>query len=126
MNTTFRKQFNEEFSIEKYNQLIDSIAADFDYKPTFRIGETPFFIPNELKEQLLEGCNQVIDFIQKDGFKELKLSYDQILFVKSERNYIDIQTIDKKLTIRNTLDGFLKELDSSIFCKIVSCSANLP
>ena len=71
MNTTFRKQFNEEFSTEKYNQLIDSIAADFDYKPTFRIGETPFFIPNELKEQLLEGCNQVIDFIQQDGFKEL-------------------------------------------------------
>ena len=71
MNTTFRKQFNEEFSTEKYNQLIDSIAADFDYKPTFRIGETPFFIPNELKEQLLEGCNQVIDFIQQNGFKEL-------------------------------------------------------
>ncbi|WP_396149319.1 hypothetical protein [Flavobacterium sp.] len=71
MNTAFRKQFNKEFSTEKYNQLIDSITADFDYKPTFRIGETPFFIPNELKEQLLEGCNQVIDFIQQDGFKEL-------------------------------------------------------
>ncbi|MEZ4837659.1 hypothetical protein [Flavobacterium sp.] len=71
MNTTFRKQFNEEFSIEKYNQLLDSIATDFNYKPTFRIGETPFFIPNELKEQLLEGCNQVITFIQQDNFKEL-------------------------------------------------------
>ncbi|WP_321538370.1 hypothetical protein [Flavobacterium piscinae] len=42
MNTAFRNQFNKEFSTEKYNQLIDSIAADFDYKPTFRIGETPF------------------------------------------------------------------------------------
>lgn len=71
MNTAFRNQFNKEFSTEKYNQLIDSIAADFDYKPTFRIGETPFFITNELKEQLLEGCNHVIDFIQQDGFKEL-------------------------------------------------------
>lgn len=56
--------------------------------------------------------------IVKDGFNELKLNYEQILFIKSERNYIDIQTIDKKLTIRNTLDGFLKELDPSIFCKI--------
>ncbi|RXR32587.1 hypothetical protein EQG68_07105 [Flavobacterium piscinae] len=71
MNTAFRNQFNKEFSTEKYNQLIDSIAADFDYKPTFRIGETPFFITNELKEQLLEGYNHVIDFIQQDGFKEL-------------------------------------------------------
>lgn len=71
MNTAFRKQFNEEFSTEKYDRLIDSITADFNYKPTFRIGETPFFISNELKNQLLEGCNEVIAFIQQEGFKEL-------------------------------------------------------
>lgn len=71
MNPSFRKQFNEEFSPEKYNRLIDSITTDFDYKPTFRIGETPFFIPNELKNQLLEGCGEVIKFIQQDTFKEL-------------------------------------------------------
>ena len=71
MNPAFRKQFNEEFSPEKYNRLIDSITVDFDYKPTFRIGETPFFIPNELKSQLLEGCDEVIKFIQQDTFKKL-------------------------------------------------------
>lgn len=71
MNPTFRKQFNEQFSEEKYNHLLNSITADFDYKPTFRIGETPFFISNELKKQLLEGCEQVIAFVQKDGFKKL-------------------------------------------------------
>ncbi|PKP15214.1 MAG: hypothetical protein CVU07_10925 [Bacteroidetes bacterium HGW-Bacteroidetes-23] len=71
MNTAFRKQFNEEFSTEKYNQLIDSITTNFNYKPTFRIGETPFFISNELKAQLLEGCNEVIAFIQQDNFKEI-------------------------------------------------------
>ena len=71
MNPTFRKQFNEQFSEEKYNHLLTSITADFDYKPTFRIGETPFFISNELKKQLLEGCEQVIAFVQKDGFKKL-------------------------------------------------------
>lgn len=71
MNPSFRKQFNEEFSPEKYNRLIDSITTDFDYKPTFRIGETPFFIPNELKNQLLEGCGEVIKFIQQDTFKKL-------------------------------------------------------
>jgi len=48
MNPLYRKQFNEQFTVEKYNHLIESISADFDYKPTFRIGETPFFIPNEL------------------------------------------------------------------------------
>lgn len=71
MNTNYRNQFNQAFSVEKYNAFIDDINSDFDYKVTFRIGETPFFIPNQLKEQLLEGCQQVIDFIQRDDFKNL-------------------------------------------------------
>ncbi|MBA4153472.1 hypothetical protein [Flavobacterium sp.] len=71
MNPLYRKQFNEQFTVEKYNHLIESISADFDYKPTFRIGETPFFISNELKNQLLEGCHEVIHFIQKNDFKNL-------------------------------------------------------
>ncbi|WP_026709863.1 hypothetical protein [Flavobacterium filum] len=71
MNQHYRKVFNAQFSEEKYNQLIDSITNDFDYRPTFRIGETPFFIPNELKAQLLQGCQEVIDFIQKPDFKSL-------------------------------------------------------
>ncbi|RAR48483.1 hypothetical protein [Flavobacterium lacus] len=71
MNTAYRKQFNEQFTTEKYDQLIDSITTDFNYRPTFRIGETPFFISDELKNQLLEGCNEVIAFIQQDNFKEL-------------------------------------------------------
>ncbi|MBM6499075.1 hypothetical protein [Flavobacterium macrobrachii] len=71
MNTNYRNQFNQAFSVEKYIAFIDDINSDFDYKVTFRIGETPFFIPNELKEQLFEGCQQVIDFIQRDDFKSL-------------------------------------------------------
>jgi hypothetical protein len=39
--------------------------------PTFRLGETPFFISNELKAQLVEASNQVISFIQKEDFKKL-------------------------------------------------------
>ncbi|WP_264521451.1 hypothetical protein [Flavobacterium sp. N1994] len=71
MNSNYRTLFNQNFTIEKYDDLIQDITSDFDYKVTFRIGETPFFIPNDLKEQLLEGCQQVIDFIQKEDFKAL-------------------------------------------------------
>jgi hypothetical protein len=71
MNSKYRKLFNDNFSVTKYNNLIQDITADFDYEVTFRIGETPFFISNDLKEQLLEGCNQVIDFIKKDDFRSI-------------------------------------------------------
>jgi hypothetical protein len=71
MISKYRKLFNEQFTEKKYKQLQDDIASDFDYKPTFRIGETPFFISNQLKEQLIEGCNEVIALIQEEGFKAL-------------------------------------------------------
>jgi hypothetical protein len=71
MNSKYRQLFNDNFTVEKYNAFIDDINADFDYQVTFRIGETPFFITNELKAQLLDGCQQVIDFIKRDDFKSL-------------------------------------------------------
>jgi hypothetical protein len=71
MNPKYRQQFNDNFTTEKYTNFIDDITSDFDYKVTFRIGETPFFIPNDLKNQLLEATQEVISFIQKEGFTEL-------------------------------------------------------
>lgn len=54
----------------------------------------------------------------KDGFKEVKILLDDILYVKSDGNYIDIQTIARKYAVRQSLDSFLQELDSDLFCKI--------
>lgn len=67
----YRQLFNDSFTPEKYQEFQDDIASDFDYLPTFRMAETPFFISNELKQQLLEGCNDVINLIQQENFKEL-------------------------------------------------------
>ena len=67
----YRKLFNEQFTLEKYEAFKQDIADDFNYEPTFRLCETPFFISNELKTQLLEACNDVITLIQKENFKEL-------------------------------------------------------
>ena len=67
----YRKLFNESFTVEKYQEFQDDIAADFGYLPTFRMAETPFFISKELKNQLIEGCNDVIALIQDKDFKKL-------------------------------------------------------
>ncbi|RAI83737.1 hypothetical protein [Algoriphagus yeomjeoni] len=66
-----RAQFNREFSVEKYQDFLADIATDFDYAPTFRVAETPFFIPNEVKNQLEEACQEVCDFIGKPDFKAI-------------------------------------------------------
>ena len=67
----YRQQFNDLFTTEKYQEFQDDIAADFNYMPTFRMAETPFFISKTLKSQLLEGCDDVIKLIQQDNFKAL-------------------------------------------------------
>lgn len=71
MIPSYRSLFNSQFTEEKYQQLNDSITADFNHTITFRIGESPFFLSEELKKQLLDGCQDVISFIQQDNFKEL-------------------------------------------------------
>jgi hypothetical protein len=71
MITKYRELFNAQFTEKKYQEFKDDIASDFNYLPTFRLAETPFFISKELKEQLIEGCNDVIAFIQKDDFISL-------------------------------------------------------
>lgn len=71
MISKYRELFNTQFTEKKYQEFKDDIASDFNYRPTFRLGETPFFISNELKAQLIEGCNQVIAFVKKEDFKTL-------------------------------------------------------
>lgn len=71
MIQNYRNLFNGNFSEEKYQSFLIDLASDFGGLPTFRIAESPFFIPNELKKQLLEGCQQIVDFIKKEDFNEL-------------------------------------------------------
>jgi len=71
MKESIREKFNKEFSQEKYQRFLQDIASDFDYSPTFRIAETPFFIPKGLEHQLIEACDQVIAFIKRPDFKAL-------------------------------------------------------
>ncbi|MCR9013897.1 hypothetical protein [Aquiflexum gelatinilyticum] len=66
-----REFFNQNFNVEKYQAFLKDLASDFDYLPTFRVAESPFFIPKELKDQLLEGCQHVIDFIKREDFNSL-------------------------------------------------------
>ncbi len=67
----YRDLFNSQFTDKKYQEFKDDITSDFDYEPTFRIAETPFFISNELKAQMLEGCSDIIKLIQQKDFKKL-------------------------------------------------------
>ena len=95
MNQKYRTLFNDNFSTAKYDALINDITSNFDYSVTFRVGETPFFIPDSLKNQLIEASNEVIDFIKRDDFlsvtnKALELNRK----VPNEDNHTTFLAID--------------------------------
>ncbi|MBN3583422.1 hypothetical protein JYB64_13570 [Algoriphagus aestuarii] len=95
MIQSFREQFNASFSPEKYNAFLKDIATDFDFAPTFRIAETPFFIPEDLKNQIQKGCEEVISFIKRSDFKTLtQRSIDLNTAVPNEDSHSQFLAID--------------------------------
>lgn len=66
-----RKRFNQSFTEKKYESFLQTIENAHNHKPSFRISETPIFIPDVLKNKLLEACGDILKVISKDNFKEL-------------------------------------------------------
>lgn len=71
MISQLRQKFNASFTEGNYTKFIDWVADQFQYRPPFRIAETPIFIPDKLRDQLIEACEEMVDVIAKPDFKEL-------------------------------------------------------
>lgn len=65
-----RHQFNANFSQQRYEEMVNWIRSQYDYLPPFRICETPVFIPNDFKRQLLEACESIADVLAAPDFRE--------------------------------------------------------
>lgn len=57
-------------------------------------------------------------FELKDGHIKICLRTDDILYVKSDNNYIDIVLKDRKYTLRQSIKQFLKEINSKDFTQV--------
>lgn len=49
----------------------------------------------------------------KEGYDDIRLKLDDIIYIQADKNYLDIITTTNKLSIRNTLQEFMKELPIS-------------
>lgn len=82
----YRKAFNENFTKEAYEALLKETVEKFNYTPKFKIAETPVFIPNALKERLIEACNDIMKVINQPDFKTLTEGafFDETMRVPNE------------------------------------------
>lgn len=53
--------------------------------------------------------------VVKDGYSEIKIMLDAILYVQSDDNYIHIYTTSKKYTVRNSLEWFRENTPPETF-----------
>lgn len=49
--------------------MLNWIDANYHHRPPFHVCETPIFIPHDLKQQLLEACKEITDFLLHPAFK---------------------------------------------------------
>lgn len=64
-----REQFNRNFKQEQYDAMLDWIEAQYHHRPPFHVCETPVFIPNDLKNKLIEACDEITNFLMRPDFK---------------------------------------------------------
>lgn len=71
MIPNYRQAFNTNFTEATYQEFLNDINKKFGYVPKFKIAETPIFIPNQLKQRLIEACNDIMAVINQPNFKSL-------------------------------------------------------
>ncbi|WP_432710747.1 hypothetical protein [Pedobacter sp.] len=70
MIASYRRKFNGEFTHKKYEKLLENLAHNLP-PISFRIAETPLFIPRELADKLVKAGDEIIQFIKRPDFKDL-------------------------------------------------------
>jgi len=64
MISKYRKQFNKEFSQEKYEQFKEILTQKGGIAPGFRISESPMIFSENFKDKLISASESIIDQIK--------------------------------------------------------------
>ena len=65
-----RTDYNKAFTLEKYSAFKEDIAAAYNHTPPFRLGESPIFVSNFLRDRLIQACEEISETIYHPKFKE--------------------------------------------------------
>jgi hypothetical protein len=71
MVPAIRKQFNANFTSEKYEAFLKELNAVHPGAIEFRVAETAVFVPKDFTKKILDACESIVDIIIDPKFKEL-------------------------------------------------------
>jgi len=71
MVPAIRKQFNADFTNEKYQAFLKELHAAHPGAIQFRVAETAVFVPKAFTKKMLDACESIVDAITDPKFKEV-------------------------------------------------------
>ena len=95
MIPSLRKEYNKNFTKEKYEIFLKDLNSIHPGGIEFRVAETPVFISKEFTNQMIDACEKIIDVITEPGFKEMtKNAIPKNLHVQNENEYSQFIVFD--------------------------------
>lgn len=110
--TAYSEYAIESYDFEAVDYLLKPIEFDRFYKAV-----------NKVKRQIQLNSIQQDSLLSKfifvkDGYKQIKICIDDILFIQSEGNYLNIVTAKEKVMARMTFQYLLEKLPRNLFFRI--------
>ncbi|TZF98842.1 hypothetical protein FW781_02630 (plasmid) [Chryseobacterium panacisoli] len=90
----YRKQYNQEFSDEKYNQLKNILAEKGGTAPAFRVSESPMFLTKEFESKLIDASESIISQIKAMPAETLRKAIPDNCRVPNDTDQPHFFTID--------------------------------
>jgi hypothetical protein len=94
MISKYRKQFNQEFSQEKYQQFKDILKQKSGLEPAFRISESPLFLTKDFESKLIDATESIIDQIKAIPSETLQKAIPENCNVPNDTKQPHFFTID--------------------------------
>ncbi|HET6996463.1 MAG TPA: hypothetical protein VFI06_15820, partial [Chitinophagaceae bacterium] len=71
MIPALRKEFNKNFTVEKYDAFLTDLHNVHPGAIEFRVAETPVFVPKDFTQKILDACESIVDIIVDPRFNEM-------------------------------------------------------
>jgi len=104
---------HSEYALESYNvEAIDYLLKPFDFSRFLTAA-------NKAKDRLFKNPVNASTFLfVKSGNQNIKLIYDEILFIKGDGNYVTYHTKARKIMVRDSITASKIALPSHSFVQI--------
>jgi len=110
--TAYSEYAVDSYDYDAVDYLLKPIEFDRFYKSIQKLNKL-------MKADLDKKTSILSKFIfVKDGYKQVKIFFNDILFIQSDGNYLNIITTDKKTMTRMTFSQIVERLPEDLFFRV--------